>query len=154
MSERITLEQRAEFGLPVVRANKMPIADECRRATRFFSITLMIPPSLNNAYKNIKRGGRVLTEQAKQYKQRAKDAIEQAAIFHGFACPDNARLSLTLTLHFRNHHRRDVSNCVKLPEDALAEVLGFDDSRVDRLLVERGEVDADNPRCEITLEVL
>lgn len=120
----------------------------------FFKITLPVPPSLNNAYKNVRRGGRVLTDTAKNYKTMAKRDVERLALVSGFRYPDGARLALTLTLHFSSNHRRDISNCVKLPEDALAEVLGFDDSRVDHLLVERGAVDAKNPRCEILLEVL
>lgn len=118
-----------------------------------FYVTLAVPPSLNNAYKNVKRG-RVLTKEAKEYKDAAKEAVTRAAQFHKFACPSDARFALSLRLYFSSNHRRDVSNCAKLPEDALSEVLGFDDCRVDRLVVERGEIDKQNPRCEITLEVL
>lgn len=128
-------------------------AGERKAASEFFTVTLPIPPSLNNAYKNV-RHGRVLSEAAKDYKFRAKEEIAWTLAIQKFKAPADARFALSLKLYFSSSHRRDVSNCVKLPEDSLAEVLGFDDSRVDRLLVERGGIDKQNPRCEITLEVL
>lgn len=146
-AKRRTIADAVAHKLP----QEMPIADEMTGAGAFFRVTLPVPPSLNNAYKNVKRG-RVLTKEAKDYKESAKQHIEKLA--RQFRCPVGARFALSMKLYFSSNHRRDVSNCAKLPEDALSEVLGFDDCRVDRLLVERSGVDAANPRCEITLEVL
>lgn len=38
--------------------------------------------------------------------------------------------------------------------NAAAGALGFNDSRVDQLVVTRGAVDKDNPRAEVSIEVL
>lgn len=152
MTDRIALHERAAYGLPVGARDVSPLGVVAK--DKLFCVTLPVPPSLNNAYKNVKRGGRVLTKTAKDYKEFAKKRIEALARIGMFQCPADARFALSLKLYFSSNHRRDVSNCAKLPEDALSEVLGFDDCRVDRLLVERGEIDKENPRCEITLEVL
>jgi Holliday junction resolvase RusA-like endonuclease len=114
------------------------------------SFTAPIPPSLNNAYTNGRgHGRRVLTNEGRDYKERvAKSLLGTQPL------PSGARINLSLRLWFRNRRRRDISNCVKLLEDALSEALGFDDCAVDRLLVERVGIDALRPRCEVTIEVL
>lgn len=124
-----------------------------KNVLRVFTVTLPVPPSLNNAYKNVRRG-RVLTAEAKDYKENAKNTIQARLNLTGFFFSDDDRFALTLKLYFSSNHRRDISNCAKLPEDALSEVLGFDDCRVDRMVVERAGISVKFPRCEILLEVI
>lgn len=118
-----------------------------------------VPPSLNNAYTNGKgHGRRVLTKEGRDYKATvAQILLCKARPANGFELaigrPDR-RIGLALRLWFRTRQRRDISNCVKLIEDALAEQLGFDDCAVDRLIVERAGFDVERPRCEVTIEVL
>lgn len=117
-------------------------------------LTLPLPLSLNNAYPTSKAGKRYLTTAGKRWKLAAAYLIRSAATAQGFAVSEKARLALSMVLHFADNRRCDISNRVKMAEDALAESLGFDDCRIDRLDVSRGPVDKDNPRCEVRLTVL
>lgn len=123
------------------------------------TLTAPIPPSLNNAYTNGRgHGRRVLTKQGRDYKGTiAQLLLTRAEPLNGFELAigrPERRVGLSFRLYFRTRQRRDISNCVKLIEDALAEQLGFDDCAVDRLIVERAGFDAEWPRCEVTVEVL
>lgn len=125
------------------------------------SLTLIVPvpPSLNNAYtRGHGHGRRVLTAEGREYKATvAALLLYRARTSGGFELAigrKDARIGLAIRLYFPNRQRRDISNCVKLLEDALAETLCFDDCRVDRLLIERAGIDKSNPRCEVTIEVL
>lgn len=118
-----------------------------------------IPPSVNNCYTNGHgHGRRVLTAQGRDYKATVAELLLcRAQPSGGFELAigrKDARIALSLRLYFPNRQRRDISNCVKLLEDSLAETLCFDDCRVDRLLVERAGIDKANPRCEVTIEVI
>lgn len=122
------------------------------------TLTIPVPPSLNNAYATF-RGRRLLSREGKAFKEMVKTQtlLELRKRFtkgSGSWYLKGDRLSLTVALHFANNRRRDISNCTKLLEDALSEYLGFDDSAVDVLHVERKENDKANPRCEVRLEVL
>lgn len=114
------------------------------------TFTTPLPPSLNNAYTNGRgHGRRVLTAEGRMYKSGvASLLLGQRPL------PEGARVGLTLRLWFKTRQRADISNRVKLLEDALSEALGFDDCRVDRLIVERAGYDAEWPRCEVVVEVL
>jgi crossover junction endodeoxyribonuclease RusA len=112
------------------------------------ALTTPPPPSLNHAYATV-RGHRVLSKEGRAYK------AEVAQLLLGRQpLPSGARIGISLRLWFKNKQRRDISNCVKLLEDALSDALGFDDCCVDRLLVERVGYDAAQPRCEVVIEVL
>lgn len=121
---------------------------------KLFRVTFAVPPSLNNAYTNHPRGGRILSAEAKKYKAQSIETAESEALYQRFRVPQEARLMLRLMIYFPNRQRRDLSNCVKLAEDSLAKALGFDDSQIDRVLVVRGEPDKSGARCEIELEVM
>lgn len=115
------------------------------------TLTIPVPPSVNHAYATVK-GRRVLSIQGRQFKN---DVGRRALFGKGkWYYPKGARLSLSLALHFKDGRRRDISNTVKLCEDAFSECFGFDDCCVDVLHVERKENDKSNPRCVVTLEVL
>jgi Holliday junction resolvase RusA-like endonuclease len=114
------------------------------------TFTTPIPPSLNNAYTNGRgHGRRVLTAEGRAYKASVAILLLTAQ-----PLPAGVRIALAIRLWFPTKRRRDITNCVKLLEDALAESLGFDDCAVDRVLVERAGYDAARPRCEVQVEVL
>lgn len=108
-------------------------------------LTLPLPPSLNNAYRNLKGKGRVLTRESREYKQRcAMLATGQGArVLDG-----DVVIAGTIYLPSR---RRDLSNCIKLLEDALKGVCYHDDRQVSRLDLRR-RYDKGNPRVEITVQ--
>jgi Holliday junction resolvase RusA-like endonuclease len=110
-----------------------------------------IPPSVNNAYTQGRgHGRRVLTAEARAYKA---DVITQARTAYPHWQPGE-HLALTLRLYFKDKRRRDITNTIKLLEDALAEAFGFDDCRVDDIRITRAGIDAEAPRCWVVLENL
>jgi Holliday junction resolvase RusA-like endonuclease len=122
-------------------------------------LTVPVPPSLNNAYTNGKgHGRRVLSKEGRDYKATiAQLLLCRAHPVGGFELAINQpkpRIGMHIKLWFATRQRRDISNCVKLLEDALSEGLGFDDCAVDKLYVERAGYDAAQPRCEVVIEVL
>ena len=119
-----------------------------------------IPPSVNNLYINRtyrdKKTGkpitrRILSKEARTYKAavgwEAKGEAMQAGWEYG-----GGRISMRLDLVFRDHRRRDITNCIKIVEDAVAEALGFDDRVVDAFLVRRTGVDKNLPRARVSIQ--
>jgi Holliday junction resolvase RusA-like endonuclease len=118
-------------------------------------LTVPLPPSTNNLYTRGRgHGRRVLTDVARAYKEEVAllAIVTSRAIQWRYS--KGERLAFSLVLHFPNRRRHDLDNALKAPLDALAAALGFDDSCIDRITVERGEVDKANPRGELTLEKL
>ena len=135
------------------------------------SVVLMIdvdlpyPPSVNKAYATTRSGRRLLTSEGKLYKQSVRDIIGQR---YSAVTPELNRLgqhplSLTVKIYTsvenrgwlegkaKNRYKRvDVSNRVKLLEDALFEALGVDDCLVFKLTVEK--IDSDNEYVHINLQ--
>lgn len=113
-----------------------------------------VPPSLNNLYITNSRGGRYMVESGRAWKKDAIYRIHEQATQADWSVPKDARLCLTLSLWFIVPRRTDISNRVKIVEDALATALNFDDTTVDLLIVRRAGYDKANARCEIDLRVL
>lgn len=123
------------------------------------TLVVPVPPSLNHAYTRGRgHGKRVLAKEGRVYKATvAQILLCRARPAGGFELAigtPGRRIGLTLRLYFPNRRRRDISNCVKLLEDALGEALGFDDCTVDDLRVTRAGFDPVRPRCEVLVEVL
>lgn len=135
----------------------MTRADRERRGQRTrrqrLSVVLPIPPSTNHLYATV-RGRRVLSEAGRNYHSDAGWLVKEAAGLIGWETREDQRYQLELTLYWPNSLRRDLSNAIKCLEDAAVSALNFDDSRIDRLVVERGSVDKANPRAELTISVL
>jgi Holliday junction resolvase RusA-like endonuclease len=114
-----------------------------------------LAPSTNNAYKNVvkhNRCYRALSSSGAKFKRRTIQRARKAAESAGWVYLKGQRLGLRLTLTFKNGSRSDISNRVKLVEDAIAEALGFDDNVIDLLVVERTAPGED--QCLVTIEVL
>lgn len=62
------------------------------------------------------------------------------------------RVALGITIYFPDKRRHDIGNHVKAIQDALSQVVYEDDSQIDELMVQRGVIDAANPRAEIEVE--
>lgn len=128
-------------------------------------VDLPYPPSVNKAYATTRSGRRLLTSEGKLYKQSVRDIIGQR---YSAVTPELNRLgqhplSLTVKIYTsvenrgwlegkaKNRYKRvDVSNRVKLLEDALFEALGVDDCLVFKLTVEK--IDSDNEYVHINLQ--
>ena len=117
-------------------------------------IVPILPPTINHAYRPNGRGGKVLTGEHITFREEVAIEARRLARLCGWALPDG-RLQLTMLLTFGTRRARvDIDNRVKTGLDALALALGFDDSRVDRIVIERVGVDPKRPLCEMILEAI
>lgn len=108
-----------------------------------------LPPTVNHMYVGTRGGGKALSAAALAYRKEV-----WAACGVGPRVPAEGALALTLRLTYGDRRRTDIDNRVKAALDALAAALGFDDSRVGRLVVERAGYVRGRPACELVLEVL
>ena len=116
---------------------------------------LPYPPTTNHAYL-VRNNRKVKTSKARSYAYEVGISVVQAmrnapAMFQSLC---GKRLSVRMTVHPPDKRRRDLSNTEKLATDAVMHALGLDDSQIDSLTIERGEVDRPNGRLVYTLEPL
>ncbi len=113
-----------------------------------------IPPTLNHYYLLNRNGSRRLSDAAITFRSVAGYAAKAAAQAQAWRYPDKGRLALSVRFTFATQHKHDIDNRCKCLLDSIAPVLGFDDSVIDRLTVERAGYVKGAPRCEVVLEVL
>lgn len=111
----------------------------------------LLPPTANHAWKSNGRGGKLLTDEYTTFRQRVAIEVREVVQHTGWRLPAG-RLQLTLLLTFDTNRKCDVDNRIKTSLDSLALALGFDDSRIDRIVIERVGVDLKRPLCEMILE--
>jgi Holliday junction resolvase RusA-like endonuclease len=93
-------------------------------------VSLPFPPSVNNLFLNLKRGGRVPTPRYLLWQARAAEALRDAVGVPG---------SFTAHLQFQRPSRRayDLDNLAKAPLDALKKAgVIVDDSLAQRIVLE------------------
>jgi len=108
-------------------------------------LTLPYPPSANRYWRITARGGRVLTylsEEARAYRAHVLRLGRALGV-----TPTSADVELRLVV-YRPRRAGDLSNRVKVLEDALIGVAYADDSQVVRIVAERLD-DAASPRVEV-----
>lgn len=125
-------------------------------------LTLPMPLSVNKAYVSL-RNRRILSKDGKLYKQAVREELGRCYATTPLPSLENTPLSLSIALVFedvenkgwsegkaKNRYKRvDVSNRVKLLEDALFEALGVDDSLIFSLHVTKEA--GDSPHARVTL---
>lgn len=113
-----------------------------------FVIKLPIPPTANTYWRHV--GNKVLLSRAgRQYRSVVWIAVVR---HHRLAAPMTGRLQVSVSLFAPDRRRRDLDNLLKSLLDALAKAGVYgDDSQIDRLIIDRKRVDADDPH--ITVEV-
>lgn len=99
------------------------------------------PPSANNAYYNGKGGGRVLTKAAAEW-QAMMPAFMQEGDRGAYDNYVGVPWTLTYWLNLPEAEG-DISNRVKLLEDALADFLGLNDRHNNELHIKRSDVQPD-----------
>lgn len=123
------------------------------------SFDVDVPPSTNNLYASIpywdakagkNRCRRALTQKARNYKEVVGWTVKSAVNEQGWEY-NGGRLAFTMRVTYRDRRRRDITNCIKVVEDAVAETLGFDDTVVDSFIIVRAGVDRNRPHVSVTL---
>jgi crossover junction endodeoxyribonuclease RusA len=106
-----------------------------------------IPPSVNHAYANNRKGQRILTATAKVWVSTAGCIARAEARKQGWKCSQGVKLVMEIWVYWPDNKRRDTNNLFKLMCDAFEGVL-YDD---DRYVLPRAmdySVDKKNPRVE------
>lgn len=100
-------------------------------------LTIPFPPSVNGYWRSV-RGRNILSARGRQYRLDGLQTLAEQAVS---PLPADARLSVTITLNPPCKRRRDVDNYSKAALDLLTHAgIWGDDSQVDRLTVQRGEI--------------
>lgn len=116
-------------------------------------ILTILPPSVNHMYLSNGRGGKRLTDEAQSFRDIAAVEIRTTANMTGWRVPAGG-LRFTLLLTFADRKRADIDNRIKAALDSIALALGFDDTRVEEIIVRRVGIDPKRPLCEMILEGL
>ena len=100
------------------------------------TLTLPYPPSVNNLYATV-NGRKVLSKKGREYHEAVCVSVsKQLPVGSGFG---KARISYRISAFPPDKRRRDLSNLIKVLEDALTYAgIWADDSQVDDLRVIRG----------------
>ncbi len=101
-------------------------------------IRLPWPPSVNHFYRAIGRGRVVISDEGREYIDRAGWSVfEQHPKCKRLA----GRLSVTIMATMPDKRKRDIDNILKVSIDCLTKShVWNDDSQIDKLAIERGAV--------------
>jgi len=118
---------------------------------KHYAFSLPLPPSLNRAYRNvvINGCGRVLiSKDGREYK------ADVAKRLRGIESLGDARLKVSYTYFFQNRRKSDIANREKLLSDAMEGIVFDNDEQIDCMIQNRGGVDKEHPRVEVSIEIL
>ncbi|MBA8886134.1 crossover junction endodeoxyribonuclease RusA [Dokdonella fugitiva] len=108
------------------------------------TLHLPFPPSVNHYWRTAVRQGKAspyVSAQGKAYRKAVKRALGKERMAGRLAEPLRSRLAVTVGLFAPTGARYDIDNRMKGLLDALTDAeVWEDDSQVDRLVIERGEV--------------
>src|SRR5210317_342600 len=100
------------------------------------TLTLPFPPSVNGYWRNI-NGRTLISAKGRAYKK----AVARLAQWNYAAKQLQNRLEVLVILHPPDRRKRDIDNSMKALLDSMqAAGVYLDDSQIDRLVIERGEI--------------
>ena len=109
------------------------------------TLTLPWPPTSNHAYATVRTktgtSRRAKSQAARNYALLAQVLTKRGHPTPIFTATD--RIAVTLLLHPPDARRFDIANREKILIDAISPVLGFDDSQIDRITIERATISVD-----------
>ncbi|WP_447970707.1 RusA family crossover junction endodeoxyribonuclease [Nitrospira sp. M1] len=128
----------------------------CRITPRELTLTLPIPPSINQQYATV-NGRRILSSKSRQYKTLVAQQILSTLTFspNRTALQHNLNthsLILSVRFYFTTALRRDLDGGLKISQDAICNALGINDNRITEIHLYKS-VDAASPRIECTLSI-
>jgi crossover junction endodeoxyribonuclease RusA len=101
------------------------------------TLTLPFPPSVNGYWRNI-NGRTLISVRGRAYKR----VVARLVQWNEAAKRLQGRLTVQVVLHPPDRRKRDIDNSMKALLDAMQEAgVYLDDSQIDRLVIERGEVE-------------
>lgn len=89
---------------------------------KYISFATSLCPSVNHAYINLRSGKRILTKQAKEFKQEVARIIESQGN-PKFSSP----VKLTIEYYAKNNRVRDLDNFAKIIQDSLTSAKAIED---------------------------
>ena len=92
----------------------------------------LLPPSVNTIWVNIPKGRR-MSDKGKLFKQQAYYLIKEQ--YKGQTLEESVKV--TIELHFKTKHKRDIDNYNKAILDALNGIVLVDDSQIVELNVKK-----------------
>lgn len=120
-------------------------------------LILPLPPSVNHQYATVD-GKRVLSWEAKRYKQKTIERLKRIAA-RGWIPKEwlealrSSYLSLSFDFYFKTSLRRDLDGGLKIAQDALCQAFMINDNRVVQALLNK-RIDPQNPRLEVEVKSL
>ena len=115
------------------------------------SLTLPIPPSVNQIYYNTRGGGRRLNKKAQKYIADSRAlANEEISKSDWVIAQKGEWTHLDMVFYMPDKRRRDASNCLKILLDALEGII-YEDDMYALPRIQSVELDRDNPRLEMVL---
>lgn len=109
------------------------------------TLTLPWPPTSNHAYATVRTqtgtSRRAKSQAARNYALLAQVLTKRVHPTPIFTAVD--RIAVTLLLHPPDARRFDIANREKILIDAISPVLGFDDSQIDRITIQRASISLD-----------
>jgi crossover junction endodeoxyribonuclease RusA len=122
------------------------------------SLTLPMPPSINEQYVVVGKRKRVLTKVARTWKKDATKAISMLRDKSTISPVEerelaNHLLGVYMTFYFRTPMKRDLDGGLKIALDTIATNLGFDDRNVVDLHLTK-QIDPLHPRLEVEIETI
>ena len=109
-----------------------------------------LPPSVNHMYTPNGRGGKVLSQEARAFREQVILEARSTANAQGWRVPTGG-LQFGVKLTFPNKKISDIDNRIKAAIDAVALAFGFNDTRIERIIVERVGVEPGRPLCELLI---
>jgi Holliday junction resolvase RusA-like endonuclease len=120
------------------------------RLQKLTIIIPMLPPSANHMHLSNRNGSKRLSDEAVMFRGKVAEQVEETANGTGWRLPDGA-LEFVVKLTYPSKRRTDIDNRIKAALDAIALALGFDDARIERIVIERAGIDPKRPLCEMIL---
>jgi crossover junction endodeoxyribonuclease RusA len=129
-----------------------------RKAPTVITLTLPMPPSINQQYVVVGKRKRVLSKVARTWKKDATKAISMLRDRSTISPVEerelaNNLLGVYMTFYFTTPMRRDLDGGLKIALDTIATNLGFDDRNVVDLHLTK-QIDPLHPRLEVEIETI
>ena len=92
------------------------------------------PPSVNAYWKKTRSGGRMVSEEARQFKKDFIYSVRERGVT---GKPSKKRIELHLDLYFKDKRKKDIDNYCKGILDSMSGLIFEDDEQIDKLIINK-----------------